>query len=274
MNKRTIGAIIAGIIFFIVIIAMLAGGVGKNDAQNWQVIQSVSGNVEIRDRAGWYPKWFATVWTYPRYVDKTWNDEIDEGEKAKESTRTTFNDGGTAQVSTYARYMTPTSEDNRITFHQQFAGNIENATVAVKSHLINCVKATGPLMSASENQSARKAEFTQLIWDQLTDGLYAMKSVEKEVTIEIDPLEAMANAEAGGSRLKTPKPMIEFKKTTELVLDENGKPVIVMTLRLCNSPLRVLNMIPRLLHSLRLKSSHIWRLSSQRLIEKWKNKNV
>ena len=44
------------------------------------------------------------------------------------------------------RYMTPTSDESRTVFHQQFAGNIENATVSVKSHLINCVKATGPLM--------------------------------------------------------------------------------------------------------------------------------
>jgi len=225
MNKKSIFTIISGVVALIVVVAILAGGIGKNDAQNWQVIQSVGGKITIRDQAGWYPKWFATVWTYPRYVDKTWNDILDEGEKAKESTRTTFNDGGTAQISTYVRYATPTSEEMRIEFHRQFAGNIENATTAVKSHQINCVKATGPLMSASENQSARKAEFTQLIWDQMVDGLYAMRSVEKEVMIEVDPLEASAAAAAAG-KLKTPKPLIEFKKTTELVLDDNGKPKI------------------------------------------------
>ena len=112
----------------------------------------------------------------------------------------------------------------RIEFQRQFAGNIENATTAVKSHQINCVKATGPLMSASENQSARKAEFTQLIWDQMIDGLYAMKSVEKEIEIEIDPLEATAMA--AGKTVKTSKPTVEFKKTTELVVDAQGKPTI------------------------------------------------
>ncbi len=224
MNKKSIFSIIAAVVALIVIITLLAGGVAKNDAQNWQHVQYPNGSVSIRDKAGWYPKWFATVSTYPRYVDKAWNDEKDEGEKAIQSTRTTFNDGGTAQVSTYARYMTPTSEDSRKVFHQQFAGNIDNATVSVKSHLINCVKATGPLMSASENQSARKAEFTQLVWDQLTDGLYAMKSVEKEVVIEVDPLEVELAVKEGNRR--TPKPKVEFKKTTELVLDANGKPTI------------------------------------------------
>jgi len=71
MNKKSIFSIIAGVIALIVVVAILAGGIGKNDAQNWQVIQSVGGKITIRDQAGWYPKWFATVWTYPRYVDKT-----------------------------------------------------------------------------------------------------------------------------------------------------------------------------------------------------------
>lgn len=225
MNKRTIASIIFGVIALILLIAVVAGGIGKNDAQNWQIIQSVGGNVSVRDRAGWYPKWFATVWTYPRYVSKAWNDEKDEGEKAIQSIRTTFNDGGTAQISTYVRYMTPISEEQRIEFHRQFAGNIDNATVSVKSHQINCVKATGPLMSASENQSARKAEFTQLIWDQLTDGLYGMKRVEKKVIVLVDPILKESTVVPGV--ISTPAPKVEFKITTELILDDTGRPVVV-----------------------------------------------
>ncbi len=239
MTKRSISAIAAGVIALIVIVALLAGGIGKNDAQNWQIIQSVRGTITVRDRAGWYPKWFATVWTYPRYVDKAWNDVLDEGEKAKESIRTTFNDGGTAQVSTYVRYMTPVSEEQRVEFHRQFAGNIENATVSVKSHQINCVKATGPLMSASENQSARKAEFTQLIWDQLTDGLYGMKRVETRVAVTVDPL-LVADATVVPGVIRTPSPAMEFKLTTELILDADGKPTVVKESPLVSYGIKIL----------------------------------
>jgi len=238
MSKRSIASIIAGVVALIVVVALLAGGIGKNEAHNWQIIQSVRGKITVRDQAGWYPKMFATVWTYPRYVDKTWNDILDEGEKAKESTRTTFNDGGTAQVSTYVRYMTPVSEEQRIEFHRQFAGNIENATVSVKSHQINCVKATGPLMSASENQSARKAEFTQLIWDQLTDGLYGMKRVEKEVVIEEEPTIPGATVVPGV--INTPAPKVEFKLTTELILDDQGQPTVVKASPLISYGIKIL----------------------------------
>jgi len=239
MNKRTIASIIAGVLALIIIGSMLLGGIGKNDAQNWQIIQSVRGSITVRDQAGWYLKYFATVWTYPRYVDKAWNDQIDEGEKAKESIRTTFNDGGTAQVSTYVRYMTPIEENQRIEFHRQFAGNIENATVSVKSHQINCVKATGPLMSASENQSARKAEFTQLIWDQLVDGLYGMRRVETEVAVDADPLLATASTVVPGV-INTPAPSMEFKLTTELILDAEGKPTIVKESPLVSYGIKIL----------------------------------
>jgi hypothetical protein len=240
MNKKSIFSIVAGVLALIVIIAMFAGGVGKNNAQDWQIIQSVRGKITVRDQAGWYLKWFATVWTYPRYVDKAWNDVADEGGKAKESTRTTFNDGGTAQVSTYVRYMTPTSDVQRIEFHRQFAGNIDNATVSVKSHQINCVKATGPLMSASENQSARKAEFTQLIWDQLTDGLYAMKRVEKEVVIEQDPVIVSTTGTVVPAVINTPKPKVSFKVTTELVLDDTGMPTIAKASPLISYGIKIL----------------------------------
>lgn len=238
MNKRTIISIIAGVVALIVVACVLAGGIGKNDAQNWQIIQSVGGEITVRDRAGWYPKWFATVWTYPRYVDKAWNDIDDEGEKAKQSIRATFNDGGTAQISTYVRYMTPVSEEQRIEFHRQFAGNIANATISVKSHQINCIKATGPLMSASENQSARKAEFTQLIWDQLTDGLYAMKRVEKEVIIEPEPI--MEGSTVVPGVINTPAPKVEFKLTTELILDSAGQAKIVKASPLISYGIKIL----------------------------------
>lgn len=238
MNKKSIFSLIFAVVALIVVVAVLAGGIGKNEAQNWQIVQYPNGNVTVRDRAGWYPKWFATVWTYPRYVDKTWNDVLGDGEKEKESTRTTFNDGGTAQISTYVRYMTPVSEEQRIEFHRQFAGNIDSATVSVKSHQINCVKATGPLMSASENQSARKAEFTQLIWDQLTDGLYAMKRVRQEYIIAVDPVLEGATVVPGV--INTPVPKIEFKITTELVLDDSGRPKIAKASPLISYGIKIL----------------------------------
>jgi len=175
-----IGAIV------IVLAVLFFGGFAQNEAQNWQHVQSVRGTQTIRDRAGWYLKMFATVTTYPRFVDVAYNDKDDEGGKAKESIRVTFNDGSTAQIETFTRYATPAIEQKRLEFHQQFSGNIRNASYSLKAHLINCIKTTGPLMSATENQAARKAEFTNIIENQLSNGLYEMKQVTRELKDRYD----------------------------------------------------------------------------------------
>ena len=59
--------------------------------------------------------------------------------------------------------MTPTVEKKRREFHRQFSGNEENAINSVKAHMINCIKASAPLMSASEKAAVKKA--AKLLFD-------------------------------------------------------------------------------------------------------------
>ncbi len=168
-----------------VILTLGIGGFGKNDASNWQTIQSVTGTVTIRDEAGWYLRKFASVWTYPRAVSKEFKkaglgDTMAHTDRMRDqSVGVTFNDGGTANMDVTIRFATPRTTESRARLHADFAGNIDNVSAAVKSHLVNCAKATAPLMSSSEHMSARKAEFTQLVHEQLIYGLYKMKRVEK-----------------------------------------------------------------------------------------------
>jgi len=200
---------IVGTIVVVVIVLILMFGLGKNDDQNYQIIQSLSGHVSVRDEPGWYIKAFATVWTYPRSVQRYFSASKDEGGAKDESIRVTFNDGGTAQISTMIRFQTPIDEKKRRKAHRDFSGNEDNMVNSVRAHLINCCKATAPLMSASEHQSARKAEFTQLVHDQLVTGLYEMRKVERELKDRTD--------ERG-------KPITVF--ATEIVQDDKGKPTV------------------------------------------------
>ena len=216
MNPKLIFTGVVTLIILVVLACFSGGMIGKNEATDWQIKQSLSGKVSIQDKPGYYLKMFATITTYPRYVSMRWNDDPSDGDRTIESIRTTFKDGGTAQISTDIRYATPSSDDERIKFHQQFGGNIRNATIAVKSHLTNCIKASGPLMSATENQASRKAEFTQLVEDQTTNGLYAMERIEKMV-----PIVQTAEEIAQGLPVRTEPVLL-----TKLVLDENGLPVV------------------------------------------------
>jgi hypothetical protein len=187
-----------------------------NNAQNWQIRQKVFAaegeELVIINKGGWYFKWFGRVWTYPRYAQATYSDDPSEGRKAKESIRATFNDGGTAKVSTYVKFSTPTTVEQRKEFHRQFHGDIEGAITAVKAHMNNCLKAAAPLMSSSENQSARKAEFAQIIEAMLRDGLYKMRKVERQLKDRFD---------------ETGQPVTVW--ATEVLYNEDGTPQIAQS---------------------------------------------
>lgn len=208
MNKKIVSYIIMGFVALLVL-TILIGGIGKNDAQNWQFIQYPTGKIVIRDNPGFYFRCFATVWTYSRYLEFRYNDDPTEGDKADERIKVTFNDGGTADVSTFIRLGTPTLTEDRIEYHRQFGGNQDNVKASIKAHMTNCLKTTAPLMSSSEHQSARKSEFSLTVENQLTYGLYASRKVEKELKDRFD--------DKG-------QPIMVY--ATEIMEDKNGNPIV------------------------------------------------
>lgn len=207
-NKQIVSLIVAGILAIIVgFVIYLACGIC--DAQEKIVVQPLWGKVRVQTDPGPYWKGFAKTWAYPRNIEFRYNDDPDDGEKAKESTRVTFNDGGTAQISTYIRLQLPVEDDDMIAFHQQFGANEDNIKASVKSFMIDCLKSTAPLMSASENQSARKSEFRQTVLNQLQNGLYEM-AVEKEEMKDLTD--------------ETGQEITIFK--TSILRDADGRPII------------------------------------------------
>ena len=163
-----------------------------------------------------YWKGFAQTWSYPKNIEFRYNDDAGDGAKDKESIEVTFNDGGTAQISTYIRLQTPSTEKELLIFHQQFGGIQDNIKASIKSYMIDCMKSTAPLMSASENQSARKSEFRQLVEKQLRDGVYAMnleEVVKKDTTDttgdEITIFKTTIKLIDGQPVIDTPSPLID-----------------------------------------------------------------
>ena len=209
-------------LFVLAVVGILwSGMIGHNDNQNWQVCQSVTGKITVIDTAGYYFKGFATIWTYPRSMQAYYSESAKEGGPQDDSIKVTFNDGGTAQISRFVKIQLPTTEAERMLLHQDFNANTANVLDAVRSHLTNCIKSTGPMMSASENQASRKSEFNQVVEEQLTQGLFEMRRTE----VELKDVSEAAQVGPDG------KPIAAEKKAhvmaTEVVLGDNGKPVIV-----------------------------------------------
>lgn len=206
---RNIGPIVIIALVISIILAVILSHecFRKNNDQDWQVCQSLSGTVTIVDNPGWYPIFFASIWTYPKFQEAVFdaddNSYID----------VTFNDGGNAKMGAHVLYKLPTSIDKRRELHRQFSGNSENIKDAVRSALINVMKSTAPIMTATENMSSRKGEFTQLVQDQLQSGLYRY-----EVKAEVKADDGHVIKSTDGTPVKIYR--------SEIVRGKDGKPEI------------------------------------------------
>ncbi len=152
--------------------------IGNNTDQTWLVIQYPWGTVKVIDTAGWYFKAGSSYWSYPR----NWQVEYDKDYSFK----VVFNDGGSAVMNAMVRFSSPTTIEGKRKFHQLFGGNEESVEAAVWAHLSDAMKSSGPVMSASEHQSARRGEFTALVQDQLQKGLFEMKRISKTLMDQYD----------------------------------------------------------------------------------------
>ena len=145
-----------------------------------------------------------------------------QGQDEDQSIRVTFNDSGNADIGAYARIELPTPPDKRLLLHKDFQGNPENIKGAIRAHLVNCVKASGPVMSASENQSSRKSEFNQIVEEQLKAGLFKMR----RTTIELDDFRDR-RSRCGRPRHKITARRRPRSRRPRSSHDKDGKPIVV-----------------------------------------------
>jgi regulator of protease activity HflC (stomatin/prohibitin superfamily) len=201
--KKFIGLFVALVSFMFCI--------GNNNDQSWIVIQYPWGTVRVIDTAGWYLKAGISYWTYPR----NWQVEYDGDHTFK----VVFNDGGSATMNTMVRFSSPLTTEGKRRFHQLFGGNHDAVEAAVWAHLSDCMKSSGPVMSASEHQSARRGEFTALVQDQLQKGLFEMKRVSKTLhdqfddkgkSITVYATEVVFDDSGVNQRLARPSPLTDF----------------------------------------------------------------
>lgn len=224
LNTRVkmISAAIAVSVALLVGAICFFGMIGYNNTHEWQVYQSLAGNVSIINTPGYYWKGFGTVWTYPRSTQYYYSASAEEGGDKDQSIRVTFNDGGTAQISSFVKIQLPATADHRLRLHQDYGGNLENVRAAIRSHLTNCIKTTGPMMSASENQASRKAEFNETVEDQLAKGLFEMR----RTTIELDEVaEVKQVKDPVTGEMKTVEKKARVQATE--IVEKDGQPIVV-----------------------------------------------
>ncbi len=183
-------ALMSTVIAMVALIIVAKAFIGRNDMYTWQYVQKWNGHTFVQNEFGWYWKGLASVTTYPDVLEVYGTKKPCPQSPGDDSARVNFNDGGWADVDWYARIRLPKPtfeegetaemraaiEQKQQAFHRMFR-SAPNAIAAVRAHARDCIGKTGNIMSASENQAARKAEFFEVAFGQFKDGYYEMRPV-------------------------------------------------------------------------------------------------
>jgi len=186
IGKKTIVTIIMVLVLVAVGAFVANTMVGYIDAKDWHFVQPYVGSARIQNGSGWYWKGFAKAFPYPRYMEFVYSDDVGEGEESLEAIKSTFNDGSTARMDAFIVIQTPDEEKDQIDFHKKMGGTTLTIKSKTKAYLTECIKVTAPLMSSTEHQVARKADFSRKVEDQLSDGIYDMRETTKVLIDRVD----------------------------------------------------------------------------------------
>lgn len=126
-SKHTIKFYVGGIALgAAVILALLFGAsiVHSNNVQNFQVVQSLNGDIEIRSEGGIYCRFFPKIWNYPKVNTVFFSNERAES-KDQDGVQVRFSNKGEGDVSCQVVYRLYTDNESIRQLHTYSGGNID-----------------------------------------------------------------------------------------------------------------------------------------------------
>lgn len=209
-NPVRTGALIAGGMLIVGVVA-LSGKLFENlEAGNVMIIQSVGGTLNCYTSPGPYWQGFGDVTKYPRQTaylfDVVLQDKEGNPVPGDTGKDLTFNDGGKARLYGSVNWEMPLDCKQIVELHQQFTSP-EGIEARGVSKMVNlAVNLSGLAMSSTESVAERRGELVELINDQ------AQKGVHQTTT----------------RMMEKPDPITGEKKTiavVEIVRDAKGLPM-------------------------------------------------
>lgn len=93
-----------------------------------------------------------------------------------------FNDGGTAAISGYVRFVLSELDNVKLlNMHNKFRSYESLVNTGVKQLVIESIQLSAAMMSSEESYTTRRAEFSELAWDQITNGIYMTEQHSTQV---------------------------------------------------------------------------------------------
>jgi len=141
-----------------IILAVLVSSVflHSNNIQNFQVIQSVSGDIEIRPDGGYYLRFFPKTWTYPKVNAVFFSNDRAES-KDNDGVVVRFSNKGQGDVSAQVVYRLYTDNETIKKLHAYAGGNIDVVDNLVLSKLKDIAMTCASRITSSQAIEDREA---------------------------------------------------------------------------------------------------------------------
>lgn len=125
MNQIKGISILVAIVLAVIIAGVVGGAfIGKNNVQNFQVIQSPTGHVRVQSDGGYYFKFFDSVWTYVKVNSVFFSNEEKES-KDQDGVQVVFSNKGKGDISSQVVYRLYTTSDKIVKLHEYAHGDLD-----------------------------------------------------------------------------------------------------------------------------------------------------
>ncbi len=174
---------------------------------------AITGTMTTKTEEGVYLQMFGKITKYGRAFETFLSKDPLDGGNGAETAPTTvrFGDGGTAEIDSVTQWRMPITESPILKTHRNYQ-NFNRLSSQVRQWIIEVEKQTASTFKADETYSTRRGEFSQLITDQISYGLY--QTTTEEVKVATSEMDENGNQVQG--------------TTTRIVIarDDSGTPII------------------------------------------------
>ncbi len=123
MNETTLFKRIVCIAAVVIIgLFFLGSTLHSNDVQQFQVVQSLTGNIDIIKDGGLYLKFMPRIWTYPKVETVYFSNEQDES-KDNDGVKVRFSNKGEGDISSQVVYRLYNADAEILKMHEYVAGS-------------------------------------------------------------------------------------------------------------------------------------------------------
>lgn len=156
MKTKDLSIIVAIVVTLIIALCLAGRCIHRNDIQNFQLTQSVSGELAVHSDGGYYMAFFPRKWEYPKRVSVYFSNKTDES-KDQDAIVVKFKNKGEGTISCNIIYSLFTDQQRIFKLHEYFGGNMDLLDMKVLSKLRDSIQSCASVINSSEAIENREA---------------------------------------------------------------------------------------------------------------------